>query len=84
MKVVSEEVSTVHATVTVEDSEVGWFSPVSDVFWFGEVEYDGDSVFVVLSDRSLVGGGRVGSDGAVRVFGVFGWFEVADGHEHFG
>ena len=49
MKVVSEEVCTVHAAVVVEDSKVGWFFPVVDVFWFGEVEYDGDSIFVVLS-----------------------------------
>ena len=84
MKVVSKEVCTVHATMAVEDSEVGWFFPVADVFWFCEVEYDGNSVFIVLSDWSLVGGGRVCSDGAMRVFGVFGWFEVADSHEHFG
>ena len=79
MKVVSEEVCAVHAAVAVEHSEVGWFFPVGDVFWFGEVENDGDSIFVVLSDGSLVGGGGVGSDGAVSVFGVFGGFEVGDG-----
>ena len=84
MEVIAEVVGAVHAAVPVENSKVGRFFPVGGVFGFGEVEDDGDSVFVVLADGALVGGGRVGSDGAVSVFGVLGGLEVADGHKHFG
>lgn len=84
MKVVPEEISAVHPSVTIEYSEIGGLFPISDVFWLGKVEYDGHSVLIVLSDWSLVSGGGVGANGPVAVFGVLGRFEIGDGSEYFG
>ena len=82
MKVISQEICTVHTSVTVEESEVSWFFPVSYIVRFGKVEYDSTPIFVVFSDRPLIGGGRICSDSAMSILGVFGGFKVADGHEH--
>ena len=83
MKVVTEVVGAVHTAMSIKDSKVGRFFPIGGMFGFGEVEDDGDSILVVLSNGSLVGGGRVGSDGPMSIFRVLGGLEVADGHEHF-
>jgi hypothetical protein len=84
MQVVSEEVCAVDTSVAVEDPEVCCLFPVHAMFRFGDVQDDGDSVFVVLADGSLVSGGGVGLDISAGVFGVFGGFEVRDGYEDFG
>ncbi len=73
-----------HPSVSVENAEISRFLPVSDMLWLGEIQYNCDSIFIVLSHWSLVGGGRVSSDSAIAVFGVFGWLEVGDGGEYLG
>jgi hypothetical protein len=78
VEVVSEKVRAVHAAVSVEDSEVCRFLPVVDMLRFGKVEDDGYSILIVLSNWSLVGGGRVSAYGPVSVARVFGRFEVGD------
>ena len=76
MEVVSEEVGAVHASVAVEYSEVGRLLPLPYVFGLTKVQNDGHSVLIILSDGALVGRGRIGSDGAVSIFGVLGGLEV--------
>lgn len=78
MKVIPEKISAIHASMSVEYPKISWFFPISDVFGFGEVEDDGNSVFVVLADRSLVGGGGVGTNGAMSIFGMLGGFKITD------
>lgn len=68
MQIVSKEVSTVHTSVSIEDSEVCWLFPLSYVFRFCEIEDDCDSIFIVLTDWTLVGGGRISADGSMCIF----------------
>jgi len=84
MEVVPEVVCAVHASVAIEYPKIRRLLPIRGVLGFGEVQNDGNSIFVVLSDGALVGGGGVGPDGPVTIFRVLGRLEVADGHEHFG
>ena len=84
VKVISEKISTIHSSMTIEDSKVSRLFPISCMFRLGKIKNDRDSVFVILSDGALVCRGRVGSNGAMSIFGVFGGFKIADGHEHFG
>jgi hypothetical protein len=84
MEVVSKEVSALHSTMTIEDTEVGRLLPIVDMLWLREIQYDGNSIFVVLSYWSLIGGGGVRAYGPVAIFGVFGWFKIGNGHHNFG
>lgn len=76
VEVVSEEVGAVHASVAVEHSEVGRLLPFAYMLRLAEVEDDGHSILIILSDGALVGRSRIGSNGAVSIFGVFGRLEV--------
>ncbi len=85
MQIVPQEIGTIHAAVPIKHSEVGWLLPVcAHVFWLGEIEDDGHSVLIVFSHWTLVGGGGVGSDGAVAVLAVLGRLEVGDGDQDLG
>lgn len=83
MKVIAKVVGAVHTAMSIEDSKVGRFFPIGGVFRFGEVKDDGNSIFIVLPYGSLVGRGRIGSDGAMSIFRMFGRLEIADRHKHF-
>ena len=56
MKVVSQKIRTIHASVSVKYSEVSWLLPVCGMLGLREVENDGHSILIVLPDWSLVGG----------------------------
>lgn len=80
MQIVPQEIRAFHATMPVEHPEIRRLLPVSNVLRLREVQYDGHSVLVVLAHWSLVGGGRVGADGAMAVFGVLSRLKVGDWH----
>ena len=84
MQVVSQKISAVHASVAVKDSKIGRFLPFGDVFRFYEIEDNCHSIFVVLAYRTLVGRSRVGANGAMRIFGMFGRLEIRDGDKGLG
>jgi hypothetical protein len=64
----------------IKHSEVSRFLPVTDMLRLGEVEDDGHSIFIVLSNWPLIGGGRIRAYGPMPIFGVFGRFKVGDGY----
>lgn len=75
VEVVSEEVGAGVAAVAVEDAEEGTFWPVFNVlFAWGlhDVEHDADTVFVVVTDDTLVCVCCVADDGAVLANAAFG------------
>jgi len=84
VQIVPQEVSTVHASVAVENSEVGRLFPITYVLWFCEIEDYGDPILVVLTNWALVGRSGVCSDRPMGIFGVLGGLEVGDGLQSFG
>jgi hypothetical protein len=78
VKVVAEEVGAVETTVSIEYTEVCDFFPFDAVLWFGDVKDDGNSVFVVLANRSLVGRSSIGFNESARFFRVFSFLEICD------
>ena len=70
MKIISEKVSTTITTMTIINAEKGAFGPCLTGFWWlglrsHNVENDGDTVFIIISDDSLVGICTVSSYNAV-------------------
>ena len=82
MQVVAQEVGARMATMTIENGEEGAFRPAVTLFLgrFLHVEHDRDSVFVVVSNYSLVCVSCVGPHHAVLFDRVFGRLEVGKLH----
>ena len=55
MKIVSQEIGTINSSVPIEYAKISSFLPLLAMLWFGNIENDGDSVFVILSNRALIG-----------------------------
>ena len=58
VQVVPQEISTCITTMTIKDSEETAFWPVFHVFfgwWLHDIEDNADSIFVVVSNDSLIG-----------------------------
>lgn len=83
MKIISKKICTVHATMTIKYSEICRFFPIGYMFRFAEIQYYCNSIFIVLSDWSLVRRCRICPDSSMTIFGVLGRLEIADRHEHF-
>ena len=73
MKVVSQVVCTSCTTMAIEDSKEANLWPLGGqvLFWLGleNVQNDGDSVFVVVSDDTLIGVGSIWFDHATLLLG---------------
>ena len=82
MQVVTEEVRTCMATVTVEDSEEGAFGPALALLLRGflHVKHNRHAVFVVVPDDALVRVRSVGFDDSVLLDRVLGRFEVGQAY----
>lgn len=80
VQIVTQEIGTVNTSMSIEHTEVGCFFPVYAVLRLGDVEYDCNSVLVILSYGSLIGGGGVCFDVATGILGMFGRLEVGDGY----
>lgn len=67
VQIVSQEFRAGMPTMSVIDTEEGAFRPVFmlSMFWFDYVQYDGDTVFVISANKTLVGIGRVSSNYAI-------------------
>ena len=83
MQIVPEVVSAVGSAVPVEHSEVGYFFPLSAVLRLGDVQNDGHTILIVVSDGALICGRGISLDIAIGLDAVFGGLEVGDGQEHF-
>lgn len=68
MHVVPEEIGTQTAAMTIEHCKVAALWPLLQSLRFGYVQYYGHTVFVVVSDQSVKGVGRIALD--VPVFFV--------------
>jgi len=69
MKFVPEKVGAVAAPVSIENPEKGAPRPLGAGFVFGlhHIKNDADSVFVVVSDQTLIGIGCVSPDHTVAL-----------------
>ena len=47
---ISQIISALHASMSIEHTEIGRFLPICYMLWFGEVKNDGDSILIVLSE----------------------------------
>ena len=63
MQIVSQEISAYSSSMPVIDAEEGALWPLLALIvlrlWLHDVENDGDSVFVVVSDDTLIGIGSI-------------------------
>ena len=63
MKIVPQIISTGRPTVTIKDAEEAYLRPlnlqISFVFRLENIQYDTDSVLIVVSDDPLVGVGGI-------------------------
>ena len=84
MQIVPEVVSAVGSAVSVEHSKVGYFLPLGAVFRLGDVQNDGHTILIVVSDGALICGRGISLDIAIGLDAVLGGLEVGDGQEHFG
>ena len=76
MKVVSKEISTSVATMAVEDTKERALGPEFYVLFsrrLHDIEYDTDSVFIVVTDDSLVGVRSISNNTSVFSDTTFCW-----------
>lgn len=57
MKVISEEISCFTATMAIVNSKERAFRPDNIIFvgWLGNTKYDGNSIFIIVSIKPIVG-----------------------------
>jgi len=84
MQIVSQKVSTIHSSMAIKYSKIRCFFPINTMLWFGNIKYDCDSIFIILSDWALIGRGRVGLNVSIAIFGVFCRLKVGNGYYSFG
>lgn len=77
MEVVSQKVSTSVSTVPVKDSEERAFWPVLHILlaWgLHDVEDYTNSVFIIVSNDSLICVGCISDDASILSYTTLGWF----------
>ena len=77
VQVISEEISTCVATVSIKDSEEAALWPILDILLglrLHDIEDDADPVFVVVSDDALVCVGSIADDMTGLPDAALGWF----------
>ena len=75
-------IGTFHPTMPIKYTKICRFFPISRMLRFGEIQYYSNSVFIVLSDRSLIRGCRVSPDGSMSIFRMLGGLEITNRHQH--
>lgn len=83
VKIVPQKVGTIHSSMAIEHSKISWFFPIAAVFRFCEVQDDGNSVLVVLANRSLISWSRIRSDSSMPVLRMLGRLKVGDWDQNF-
>jgi hypothetical protein len=83
VKIVPQKVGTIHPPMTIEHSKISWFFPIVAVFRFCEVQDDGNSVLVVLANRSLISWSRIRSDSPMAVLWMLGGLKIGDWNKDF-
>ena len=80
MQLVPQVVRTERPTMTVVDTEEGALWPILAVLvsWFDYVKDYRNSVFIIVSDYTLVCVGSVGLDHAVSFCGALCWLVVGE------
>ena len=82
MQIITQELSTLIASMSVVNPEERAFGPVIDLALFAlrfhNVEYDCDTIFIVVPDDALVGVSAVRSDYAVAFAAVLGGLVVRE------
>ena len=70
MKLVAKEFGTSMSSVAIIDAEEAtlWPNLVLSVRRLGDVEDDGDSVFIIIPDQALISDGRVCSYNAIPFY----------------
>ena len=82
MKMIPQIIGTFHPTMAIKYTKICRFFPISRMLRFGEIQYYSNSVFIVLSDRSLIRGCRVSPDGSMSIFRMLGGLEITNRHQH--
>jgi hypothetical protein len=54
MQVISEKIGAQTAPMAIEDSKIGALGPIAFMFRFADIQNDGYSIFVIISNESLV------------------------------
>ena len=80
MQLVAEELSACVTAMTVVDAKEAAFRPllILPVAWLGDVENNGDAIFVIIAHEALVGDGRVAADDSVPLDAALGRLLVRD------
>jgi hypothetical protein len=80
VKIISQELRTSATTMPVIDSEIRAFRPVFvlSMFRFNNIQNNRDSVFIVISNQSLVGISGIGSYDSVSLKTAFSLLIIRD------
>jgi hypothetical protein len=80
MEVVSEVVSACRATMAIKNSKKANLRPldvqISLVLWLEDIQNDGNSILIVVSDDSLVGIGRIRLNDATLLLRGLRWLVI--------
>ena len=80
MKLISKIISTSSSTMAIIDREEGAPWPFFDLFklWFNDIQNDWNSIFIVISDNSLMGIGWITTDNTILFAGELCWMIWGD------
>ncbi len=84
MQIIPQKISTVHASMPIENTKVSRLFPVCNMLRFCKIENDCNSIFVILTNRTLIGGCRVGPYGTMCIFWMLSRLKIWYGKEIFG
>lgn len=62
MELIPQIISTIGAPMPIEDPKIGRLLPIQAVLRFGNIQYDGYPILIVLPDGPLVGTCRITLD----------------------
>jgi len=56
MKIISQEICTVHSSMSIKNSKICNFFPLSTILWSGNIQNNSDTILIVIPDRPLISG----------------------------
>lgn len=83
MEIISEEISAINASVSIEYPKVSCLFPVSAVLRLANIQYNGNTVLIILSNWPLIGRGWIGTNVSVGILGVLRWLKIWYGIQNF-
>ena len=78
VELVSQELGAGVPAMAVVDTKKGAFWPIFffPMRRFGNIDNNGNSIFIIVSDKTLIGYGRIGSHDTISLNGAFRWLFI--------